>query len=42
MLVVGDKSSANTTALFEKLKKIKITLFVETINDLKLNNIKKR
>jgi 4-hydroxy-3-methylbut-2-enyl diphosphate reductase len=39
MIVVGDKLSANTTTLFEKVKNIKPTYFIETKNDINLKEI---
>ena len=41
MIVVGDKMSANTNTLYEKIKIYKKCWFVETENDLNLNKIKK-
>jgi len=41
MIVVGDKLSANTTTLYDKLKQVKTSIFVETINDIDKNEIKK-
>ncbi len=41
MIVVGDKMSANTATLFEKIRKISSAFFVETIDDIDVNEIKK-
>jgi len=41
MLVVGDKSSANTTTLYEKIKDIIPTWFIETGKDLPIEELKK-
>ncbi|MBN2544615.1 MAG: 4-hydroxy-3-methylbut-2-enyl diphosphate reductase [Spirochaetes bacterium] len=41
MVIVGDKLSANTTTLYDKLKLVKKSIFVETVNDLDKNELKK-
>ncbi len=41
MIVIGDKLSANTTTLFDKLKQVKTSIFVETADDLDKNQLKK-
>ncbi len=41
MIVVGDKMSANTTALFEKIKPVCNAVFVETAQDILVNEVSK-
>lgn len=40
MIVVGDKLSANTTTLYEKIKNITTCIFAETIEDIKIKKLK--
>ncbi|OHD16810.1 MAG: 4-hydroxy-3-methylbut-2-enyl diphosphate reductase [Spirochaetes bacterium GWC1_27_15] len=40
MIVVGDKKSANTQSLFDKLTSVKKTIFVETENDIIIEEIR--
>lgn len=40
MIVVGDKMSANTTTLYDKLKNITDTIFIETKEELDIDNIR--
>jgi 4-hydroxy-3-methylbut-2-enyl diphosphate reductase len=41
MIVVGDKMSANTSTLYEKIKQNNKCWFIETEKDLKINKLKK-